>query len=60
MYHWSFHFQFALDRSHRLERAASEYRMIARADAAAPTYAPPELRVLAPISSRPVVVGSAA
>jgi hypothetical protein len=60
MYHSSFHFQFALDRSHRFEKAATEYRMIARADAAAQRYAPPELRVPAPISSRPVVVRSSA
>ena len=55
MYPFDLHFQFALDRSHRFETAATEYRAIARADAAAPGYAAPELRVPAPISSRPVV-----
>ena len=45
MYHTSFHFQFALDRSHRLQMAATEYRMIARADAAAAGHAAPEGRV---------------
>ena len=58
MYHFDLHFQFALDRSHRFEMAATEYRAIARADAAAPGYAAPELRVPAPISSRPVVIRS--
>ena len=58
MYHFDLHFQFALDRSHRFEMAATEYRAIARADAAAPGYAAPELRVPAPISSRPVVMQS--
>ena len=56
MYHFQFHFQFALDRSHRFERLATEHRTIARADAAVPSYAAPELRVPAPISSRPVVI----
>ncbi len=56
MYHFQFHFQFALDRSHRFERLATEHRAIARADAAAPGFAAPELRVPAPISSRPVVI----
>jgi hypothetical protein len=58
MYHWSYHFQFALDRSHRFEKAATEHRAIARASAAAQSYAAPELRVPAPLSSRPVVVRS--
>jgi hypothetical protein len=58
VYHFQFHFQFVLDRSHRFERLATEHRTIARADAAVPGYAPPELRVPAPISSRPVVVRS--
>jgi hypothetical protein len=56
VYHFQFHFQFALDRSHRFERLATEHRTIARADAVAPSYAAPELRVPAPISSRPIVI----
>ncbi len=36
MYLSDVHFQFALDRSHRFEMAATEYRSIARADAAPP------------------------
>jgi hypothetical protein len=58
MYHFDLHFQFALDRSHRFEAAATEHRAIVRADAAAPGHAVPELRVPAPISSRPVVIRS--
>jgi hypothetical protein len=56
VYHFQFHFQFSLDRSHRFERLATEYRSIVRADAAAPGHAAPELRVPAPISSRPVLI----
>jgi hypothetical protein len=56
VYHFQFHFQFVLDRSHRFERLATEHRSIARGDAATPGYAAPELRVPAPISSRPVVI----
>jgi hypothetical protein len=56
VYPFDLHFQFALDRSHRFEKAATEHRAIVRADAAAPGYAAPELRVPAPISSRPVVI----
>ncbi len=52
MYHLSFHFQFALDRSHRFEKAATEHRAITRADAAAMSYAVAELSVLGPISAR--------
>jgi hypothetical protein len=58
MYHFDLHFQFAIDRSHRFERIATEYRAIARADAAPPGHALPELRVPATISSRPVVIRS--
>jgi hypothetical protein len=43
VYPFDLNFQFALDRSHRFEMAATEYRAIARADAAAPGYAAPEL-----------------
>ena len=56
MYHFQYHFQFVLDRSHRFERLATEHRSIVRGDAAGPGYAAPELRVPAPISSRPVVI----
>jgi hypothetical protein len=56
--HFDLHFQFALDRSHRFEKAATEHRAIARADAATADYTVPELCVPAPISSRPIVVRS--
>ena len=56
MYPSDLQFQFALDRSHRFEMAATEHRAIARADATAPGHAAPDLHVPAPISSRPVTI----
>jgi hypothetical protein len=56
VYPFDLHFQFALDRSHRFEMAATEHREIARAAAAAPGHATLELRVPAPISSRRVAI----
>lgn len=56
MYPFDLHFQFALDRSHRFEMAATEHREIARAAAAAPGHAVPELGVSAPISLRLVAI----
>ena len=56
MYPFDLQFQFALDRSHRFELAATEHRTIARADATAPGHGAPDLRVPAPIPSRPVPI----
>jgi hypothetical protein len=56
VYPFDLHFQFALDRSHRFEMAATEHREIARAEAAAPGHAAHESCVPAPISSRPVAI----
>ena len=58
MSHLDLHLQFALDRSHRLERAATEHRAITEADAV--TYAAPELRVPEPLSSSPVLLRESA